>query len=174
MAKTRKYKEELVKTYRDNLSISKTVFIVKPTGVTANESVQLKKDLNSIGSNYNVIKNSLFSIALGQEGLPEIKELTQEEHAVVFANSDYPEVAKIVHKFVKDTEKMEIQAGLLEGKYISGDDIVNLAKLPDKQTLLAQTLGMFNAPLTGLMNVISGNTRDLVFVLKSIADKKAV
>lgn len=172
MARTRKYKEQLVDSYRASLAKTKSVFIIKPSGVTANESVQLKKDLNSIGSNYNIVKNSLFSIALEREGLPAIEELKQEEHAVVLAEENVTEAAKIIHKFAKDTEKIVIQAGILDGKHITGSDVINLANLPSKEVLIAQALSMFNSPMTGLLNVINANTRNLVFVLKAIADQK--
>jgi len=74
MAKTRKFKEELVKIYREKISNSKSVFIIKPSGITANESVQIKKDLINVGSSYNVVKNSIFSIALEQEGSRILKQ----------------------------------------------------------------------------------------------------
>lgn len=172
MARTRKYKEQLVDSYRESLSKSKSVFILKPARVSANESVQLKKELSMVGSNYNIVKNSVFSIALKQEGLPEIEQLQKEEHAVVFVGEHITESAKIIHKFSKETEKIEIQAGIFDGRVITGNEVISLANLPSKEVLIAQVLSMFNSPITGLLNVINGNTRNLVFILKAIADQK--
>ncbi len=172
MARTRKYKEQLVQSYRDSLAKNKYAFIVKPSGVTANESVQLKKDLNGVGSNYNIIKNSIFSIALEQEGLPAVEALKQEEHAVIFTDENATEAAKIIEKFAEETEKVEIQGGIYEGRYITGEEVISLAKLPSKEVLIAQALSMFNSPITGLLNVINANSRNLVYVLKAMADQK--
>jgi len=172
MARTRKYKEQIVDSYRENLAKNKSVFILKPSGVSANESVQLKKELNSVGSNYNIVKNSLFSIALEKEGLPAIEELKQEEHAVVFIEENVTEAAKIIQKFAKETEKLEIQAGIFDGRHITGSEVVSLANLPSKEVLIAQALSMFNSPMTGLLTVINANTKNLVFALKAIADQK--
>ncbi len=172
MAKTRAYKEQMVKMYRENLQRAKSVFVLKPKGLSANESVQLKKELKGIGSNYNIVKNSLFSIALEQEGLPKLNHLAQNEHAVVFAEESVTEAAKIINNFAKESEKIEIQAGLYDKKTISGEEIVKLAELPSKDILLGQLLNMFNAPISSFMNVINANSRNLVFVLKAIADKK--
>jgi large subunit ribosomal protein L10 len=172
MAKTRKFKEELVKIYREKISNSKSVFIIKPAGITANESVKIKKDLISVGSTYNVVKNSIFSIALEQEGLPAVQNLDANEHAVVFTDENVSEAAKVINNFAKDTGRVEIQAGIYQKSLISGEDVVKLAELPSKDVLIAQVLNLFNAPLTGFVNVINANTRNLVYVMKAIADNK--
>lgn len=172
MAKTRKYKEQMVADYREKLSRARSVFIVKPAGVSANESVQLKKDLNAVGSEYNIVKNSLFSIALEQEGLPAIDELKEKEHAAIFTDEHITEAAKVIKKFADESGKIEIQAGIYEKSYITGASVSNLADLPSKEVLIAQTLNLFNSPIRGFVNVINANTRNLVFVLKAIADKK--
>ncbi len=172
MAKTKAYKQQLVNAYRESLKKAQSVFVVKPQGITANESVRLKKELKGLGSNYNIVKNSLFSIALEQEGLPEMTQLDHNEHAVIFAKDNVTEIAKVINNFAKESERIEIQTGLYEKKAITGEEIIKLAELPSKDVLLAQALNMFNAPLTGLLNVINANTRNLVFVLKAVADKK--
>ena len=172
MAKTKAYKQQLVNAYRESLNKAQSVFVVKPQGITANESVRLKKELKGLGSNYNIVKNSLFSIALEQEGLPKITELEHDEHAVIFAKENVTEIAKIINNFAKESERIEIQTGLYEKRSITGEEIVMLAELPSKDVLLAQALNMFNAPLTGVLNVINVNTRNLMFVLKAVADKK--
>lgn len=172
MAKTRKFKEELVKIYREKISNSKSVFIIKPAGITANESVKIKKDLISVGSTYNVVKNSIFSIALEQEGLPTVQNLDANEHSVVFTDENVSEAAKVINNFAKDTGRVEIQAGIYQKSLISGDDVIKLAELPSKDVLIAQVLNLFNAPLTGFVNVINANTRNLVYVMKAIADNK--
>lgn len=172
MAKTKQQKKELVTTYRGFLENARSVYVLKPNGVTANESVQLKKDLFNVGSSYNIVKNAIFKIALKEEGLPEISELDKEEHAVVFVQDQITEAAKIINDFAKETEKLEIQAGILDKNAITGVQVKELAELPSKEVLLGQLLNVFNAPLTGILNVMNGNTRSLVQVLKAIADNK--
>jgi large subunit ribosomal protein L10 len=109
MAKTRKFKEELVKMYREKLSNSKSVFIIKPAGITANESVKIKKDLISVGSSYNVVKNSIFSIALEQEGLPAVESLAEKEHGVIFTGENITDAAKVINTFAKIQGKLKFK-----------------------------------------------------------------
>lgn len=172
MAKTRKFKEQLVKSYREKLTNSKSVFIIKPSGITANESVKIKKDLINVGSSYNVVKNSIFAIALEQEGLPAVDSLSEKEHSVIFSGENISETAKVINDFAKESGKVEIQAGIYQKTYITGEDVVKLAELPSKDVLIAQVLNLFNAPLTGFVNVINANTRNLVYAMKAIADNK--
>ena len=172
MAKSKQQKKELVKLYRDSLGKSKSVFIVKPSGVTANESVQLKKELYNLGGSYNIVKNTLFKIALKEEGLPELTQVDQNEHAVVFVEENVTEAAKLLNKFAQDTQKIELQAGIIDKKAHTGNQLKQLAQLPSKEILISQLLNVFNAPLTGFLNVLNGNTRNLVQVLKAISDKK--
>lgn len=172
MAKTKAQKKELVTKYRELLGNTKSVFIVKPSGVSANESVELKKKLFEVGSTYNVVKNAIFKIALKEEGLPAIENLDQDEHAIVFVEDQVTEAAKIINEFAKETEKIEIQAGIFDKNAISGAQVKELAELPSKDALIAQLLSVFNAPIEGVVNVINGNTRNLVQVMQAIADQK--
>jgi len=63
--------------------------------------------------------------------------------------------------------------GILEGKFLSKEEVLALAKLPSKQELYAKVVGSLNAPISGFVNVLAGNIRGLVNVLKAIEEKKA-
>lgn len=174
MSKNKAQKQQIVEAYRNKLQNTKTIFVVKPKGVSANQSTELKKNSSRLGSNYNIVKNSLFKIALQQENLPEIKELAAGEHAIVFSSKDkISESAKLLIEFNKDNDdKLELIAGLLDGEYINGAQIKSLADLPSKEVLIAQLLNVFNGPARGLVTVLNGNMRKLVYALNAIADKK--
>jgi len=60
----------------------------------------------------------------------------------------------------------------LDGKFLSQSQVEALAKLPSKQELYAKLVGSLNAPISGFVNVMAGNLRGLVTVLKSVAEKK--
>jgi len=68
---------------------------------------------------------------------------------------------------------MTIFGGILEGGYITEDKVTQLSALPSKHQLLGQLVGTLNAPISGFVQVLSGNTRGLVTVLNAIKDKKA-
>ena len=94
MAKTKQQKQEMVAMYKQLIEASSAVLFVRPQGVTANESVELKQSLSDLGSKYNVIKNNLFKIALRELDMPEVAELESGANAVVFCGEDFAAAAK--------------------------------------------------------------------------------
>lgn len=174
MAKSKNQKEELVKSYQQKLKKAKAVYMLKPKGVNPNEATALKKELYTLDSSYNTIKNNLFKIALQQEGLPEMESLESGAHAVLFSGDQVSETAKVITNFIKNAEdKMEIIGGILEGNKISAEQIKSLAELPSKDQLLGQLLSVFNGPIRGFVTVAQGNIREFVYLLNAIKEAKA-
>jgi large subunit ribosomal protein L10 len=81
--------------------------------------------------------------------------------------------AKLVHEFFKDRESIRMVGGILEGKVMDAASVIQLAKLPSKQELLAKVVGSLNAPASGFVRVLSGNLRGLLYALQAIKDRKA-
>lgn len=81
--------------------------------------------------------------------------------------------AKIVAEFAKKNEAMKIIAGLLGTEFLNAESVLQLAKLPSKEQLLARFVGSIRAPLIGFVNVLQGNIRGLVQVLRQIEGKKS-
>jgi large subunit ribosomal protein L10 len=63
--------------------------------------------------------------------------------------------------------------GTLGDKPIGLDDIKGLAELPSKDVLFGRMLGSMKAPVTGLVGVLSGVPRKLVYALNAIQGQKA-
>jgi len=92
---------------------------------------------------------------------------------VTLTGADETAAARIVSKFAKDHEMVTIFGGILEGKFIDTASVKNLAALPTKHQLLGQLVGTLNAPVSGFVNVLAGNLRNLVNVLNNIKEAKA-
>ena len=61
--------------------------------------------------------------------------------AVVIAEEDYVEPLKAIYKFSKDNEFYKIKGGIVEGKVMSVEELITLAKLPSRQELLGMLAG---------------------------------
>lgn len=92
---------------------------------------------------------------------------------VTLTGQDEVSAAKVVGKFVKDHESVTIFGGVLEGKFIDSASVKHLSGLPSKHQLLGQLVGTLNAPVSGFVNVLAGNLRNLVNVLNNIKEAKA-
>ncbi len=72
----------------------------------------------------------------------------------------------------KKHDKLEIKVGIVDGKIIGIEEIKELASLPSKEVLIAQTLGGLNAPISGFANVLQGTIRNLVYALNAVKEKQ--
>jgi large subunit ribosomal protein L10 len=176
MAKTKEQKKEILKDLTDKVLKAKSVVFTKFAGLGVKENEELRKELKKEDSEYYVAKKTLMDLAFKDskiEGL-NIKEL-EGQIAAVFGYEDEVAPARVVSNFKKkleEEEKVEFLGGILENKYIDAAKVNELASLPSKQELYAKLVGSINAPVSGFVNVLAGNLRGLVTVLKAIEEKK--
>ena len=170
---TRKNKEEIVKKLTDKLRLSKSVVFADFKGLKISDSFRLKRELKKEGSNLEVIKKSLISIALKNAKIDLDVRKMEGQVAVSISEQDEITPAKVLDKFSKDNENLKILGGILGDKVMSTDEVKALAKLPGKNELLAKLVGTLNAPISGFANVLAGNLRGLVQVLKAVGEQKA-
>jgi len=115
----------------------------------------------------------LLDVAFSKSKIDGIKIREIEgEIATVFGYEDEVAPAKILDEFKKSHESVELMGGVLEDRFIDAEKVKALAKLPSKPELYAKIVGSLNAPISGFVNVLAGNLRGLVTVLKAIGDKK--
>jgi large subunit ribosomal protein L10 len=93
-------------------------------------------------------------------------------NAIVLSIVDEVSALKPLFKFHKDKEKLNIKQGVLDGRVLSAAEVEKLSELPGKDQLIAQLIRTLQGPATGLVNVLKAGQRDLVYVLKAVADKQ--
>jgi large subunit ribosomal protein L10 len=93
--------------------------------------------------------------------------------ALAFGFDDVVAPAKILADFAKDHKKLELKCGVLEGKVIDLNTVKELANLPSKEALLGQVAGMLQAPIRGLVTVLSGPLRNVAYAVEAIRKQKA-
>lgn len=173
MAKTRIEKEKIVKETIDKLNKAKSLIFANYTGLKVNEVRELKQEAKKQDVEFSVIKNSLFKLALKDSELKDVKlEELSGPKAVAYGYSDEVAPAKILHQFAKKHKMMQLLGGILDKAILSSKEVINLAKLPSKEEMLAKTVATINAPISGFVNVLAGNLRNLINVLNAVKDKK--
>ena len=169
---TREGKEKLVKEVIETIEQSKSIVFVDFRGLGVTDTQAVKKTLREAGVKYKVLKKKLFDLAAKEAGIDAKTKDLEGQLAVAFSLEDEVAAAKILNDFGKDREAVSLMGGVLEGKQLSQEEIIALAKMPSKQELLAKVVGSMNAPVSGFVQVLSGNMRGLVVALKAIADQK--
>ena len=174
MPKSKIQKQEILRNLTERIKKSKSIVFTgfNALGVKDNEALRAK--LRDAHGEYYVAKKTLLERALKEQGIEDLDTKTLDgKLAVIFSYEDEVSPAKAVDTFRKDKEdKIFFLGGILEGKLLSKEEVSALAKLPSKQELLSRLVGTLNAPVSGFVNVLAGNLRGLVTVLKAIEEKK--
>lgn len=174
MPKSKIQKQEILRNLTERIKKSKSLVFTgfNALGVKDNEALRAK--LREVHGEYYVAKKTLLERALKEHGTLDLDTKTLDgKLAVVFSYEDEVAPAKAIDTFRKDKEdKIFFLGGILEGNLLSKTEVEALAKLPSKQELLSRLVGSMNAPVSGFVNVLAGNLRGLVTVLKAIEEKK--
>jgi large subunit ribosomal protein L10 len=176
MPKNKIQKGEILRNLSEKIKKSKSVVFAGFNALTVKDNENLRAQLRKENSEYYVAKKTLMNIAFKDQ----IKDLNVRDMdgklAAVFSYEDEVAPAKILGNFRKDKEKATkvfFLGGILENKLLSKQEVEALAQLPSKTELYAKLVGSLNAPISGFVNALAGNLKNLVYVLKAIENKKS-
>ncbi len=147
-------KEAIVDQLKGDFDKARAVFLTNLIGISANDSVRLRKEIRDQKGRVVITRNTLMKRAA--EGTPYedmIKNISGT-NALAFAFEDAAGIAKSLHEAGKELEQVELKAGVLEGKVLSEAELVQLASLPGKDQMLATLLATFNAPISAFARVM--------------------
>jgi large subunit ribosomal protein L10 len=166
-------KEATIEELRQKLGASKNLFFTNYAGLTVEDITKLRNELRKDNAGtYGVVKNTLFSIAAGDELAQKFEAFLAGPTAIVFAGEDPVAPAKALKTFGDANKPIDIKAAYIDGQIVDAKAVAQLAALPPKIELLAKLVGSLKSPLYGLVTVLSGNQSGLVRVLNSIREQK--
>ena len=165
-------KVKAVEEIRDRFGRCRTAILTDYRGLNVAEITELRRKLKEQDVEYKVVKNTLTKIAI-QDFEFNLDEHLEGPTAIAFSYEDPVAPAKILMDFAKTHKQLEIKAGVVEGKVADKSVIGELAKMPPKEQLLANVVGAIQSPLYGIVGVLEGTIRDMVYTLQAIQDKKA-
>jgi large subunit ribosomal protein L10 len=173
MAKTREQKEAEVQEIVEGLGEAKSVVLADLSPLKVSESTDLRHKASEEDVKIRAVKKTLFNMAC-KEAKVECDETALEGSIMLLMGTgDEIAPAKLVADLRKTHKELGIQGGLLESRWVSSEEVIALAKLPSKEQLIAQVVGSVRAPLSGLVGVLQGNMRGLVYALNAIKDTKS-
>ena len=161
---------EAIKAKAESASIT---VVTDFKGMPVEELTRLRCVLRDAGCEYYVVKNTLARIALTGGKHDSIKGNFKENCAIALGFQDPVAVAKALSDFTKTSKIFKIRHASLEGKALTAAQVDNLAKLPSREQLLAQTLGTMNAVPTSFVSLFANMIRGMLYALKAIEEKKA-
>lgn len=172
MPLTRQQKETRVQEVGDTISASAGAVFLAYDSLNVVDVNELRDKLFAAGCTMRVVPKRLLKIALSGVKLL-FNPMEHEGQMAVITGNDPVSPAKVLFDFAKGKENLRLVSGLLEGKEISSSEITALAKLPGKQELLGQLVGVLAGPMRGMAAVLAAVPRSAVYVLQAIADEKS-
>ncbi|UCF04366.1 MAG: 50S ribosomal protein L10 [bacterium] len=165
-------KVEKVEELKDLLAGAKSIILNDFTGLDVADISELRRLCREQNVVYRVIKNTLARRSFEKLGMDDAIELLEGPTAIAVSMDNEVVPAQVLKKFADDYELPRFKGGYVSGRLLSVEDVIRLASLPGKDVLLTQAVGMFQAPMRGLVNVLGASLRDLVSVFKAISEKK--
>lgn len=170
MALSRQKKQEVVQDLKEKANRQKTMVFVDFKGLKVKDVLELKQKLNQSESLFKVSKKTLLKIAFKDlsSALSQKVSDFKGELGVIFGFKDTIAPSKTVYNFSLSNEKLKILGGFFEGKFIEEEKVIEIAKFPTREELLARLVGSVSAPVSNLVYVLQGNIKGLVRALSEI------
>lgn len=160
-------KQFLVDEVSRHLAKSEYVFLANHNRLSVAETADLRGQLAKHEAEFHVVKNSILGVASRERGTPVADEFLEGPTAIIVGGPNPSEVAKVLVKFFKDKEKVEIKTGLLGDKVLLKADVEELSKLPSLDVLRSQLLGLLGQPATSLVRVLVAGPQSFLNVLQA-------
>jgi large subunit ribosomal protein L10 len=174
MAKTREKKALEIERSKAKFDATKSVVLADLSTLKVSDSTELRRRAKTEQVSVVTLKKTLLRRALKDAGIAGVDEESLKGGVtLLYGMGDEIAPAKLVAEFKKTNDKVKILGGLLESNWMSANQVQALAQLPSKEQLIASVVGSIRAPLTGLVGVLQGNLRSLVYALNAIKDAKS-
>jgi large subunit ribosomal protein L10 len=165
-------KKKIVEDLKEKFATTKVVIVSDYKGLNVAQMTELRRNLSEANVEYKVVKNTLLNRASKDTDAELLADVFKGPSGIAMSFDDPVAPAKILTQFAKDNPKLEIKAGVMNGKLMDLDAITALSKLPSREELLGQVLSAMNAVPSGLVRALSGVPRQMVNVLTAIKDQK--
>lgn len=174
MAITRSRKEELIALYGEILQHSDGFITTEYKGLSVALADQLRTKLRDVNGAYVITKNTLFGIALKNEGWTVPQDLLAGPVATAFSDGNMPGTAKALLAFAKDhPEALTITGAVMGGEILTPEQVKAISELPTLDELRSQLAGIVVQPATGLVSILNAATSSVVNVLHAYVQENS-
>ncbi len=148
-------KKPIVEEISANIKDAQSVVLVDYRGLTVDEDTRLRKELRENNITYKVYKNTFMNFAFKGTDFEALAPYLEGPSAIAISTEDATAPARILAKFAKTAQALEIKAGVVEGTVYDAQGIEQIAKVPSREELLSKLLGSLQSPITNLARVLN-------------------
>jgi large subunit ribosomal protein L10 len=165
-------KSALIADLHERLSNVSLGVVTEYRGLTVAQMNKLRRELQAVGAKYRVTKNTLTQRAIKETAFAKLNDLLRGPTGLVTTANDPVAVAKILVRFSEQNNKLKISGGVLDGEPVPASSVTALSKLPSREILIAQLLGLLQAPASQLLRTIQEPGASLARLLAAIEKSK--
>ena len=147
-------KQPIVEEISELLNGAATAVVVDYRGLTVAEDTELRKQLREAGVVYKVYKNTMINFAIKDTEFADLAQHLEGPTAIAVCKDDATAAARVLAKFAKTAEALEIKGGVVDGVYYDATGIGQIASIPSREVLLSKLLGSMQSPVTNFARVI--------------------
>ena len=173
MAISKDKKREIVDQYGDWLERSQAFVMAEYLGMKVKDMEELRSRVREAGGEFHVVKNTLMTRVLEDNGMEYKNDDFLETTAIGFAFEDAPALAKAMTDFAKESDFLKIKAGYLERRLMNADEVIALANVPPLPVMRATLLSTILAPASQLARTLAEPGRQVAAVLRAYSDAEA-
>jgi len=150
----------------------KAVILADYSGLNVQQMAELRSQLREAMVELHVVKNTLARRAVEDTGFVPLADYFVGPTSVAFSQHNAVAMAKALTEYAKKEPKLNVRVGFVEGQVLSPAQITALAEIPSRGVLLGLMMASMQSPLAGLVGVLQGVLRQLVYVLQAVKDTK--
>lgn len=147
-------KKPIVDEIKELLDGAKTAVVVDYRGLTVEQDTNLRRELREAGVVYKVYKNTMINFAIEGTEFAELSQNLEGPTAIAICKEDATAAARILCKFAKDAEALEVKGGVIDGTYYDAAGVKAISNIPSREVLLSKLLGSIQSPVANFARVI--------------------
>ena len=148
-------KQPIVEEIKAQLDGAQSAVLVDYRGLTVEQDTKLRKELREAGVVYKVYKNTMVRFAIDGTEFESLKDELEGPNAIAISKDDATAPARILAKFAKGAEALEIKCGVVEGTFYDQSGIKAISSIPSREELLSKMLGSLQSPITNFARVLN-------------------
>ena len=148
-------KQPVIQEISANIKDAQSVVLVDYRGLTVEQDTNLRKQLREAGITYKVYKNTMMNFAFKGTDFEGLAPCLEGPSAIAISTSDATAPARLLCKFAKEVDKLEVKGGVVEGIAYDAKGIAEIAKIPSREELLSKLLGSIQSPITNFARVMN-------------------
>ena len=156
----------------DHIRKSQAVLAVDYKGISVPQAAELRSKLRESDTTFKVVKNSLTERAADEAGALQLKELLQGPTALTFVRGDIATAAKVLADYGRATQLLPFKGGLMDGAALGPAQIRSISRLPSREALYGQLVGIVASPVSGLVRTLGALVGGLAVALGQVREQK--